>query len=71
MLEQHCFGCAKISLWQLVATRRRDDRRCEERRQVERRQYLMHAPLLGRERRASKERRHGPIRKAKRRGSAA
>jgi hypothetical protein len=69
MLEQHCFGCARISLWQLVAARRRDERRRDERRRLERRQYLMQAPLLGRERRGGKERRLGPIRKVERRMS--
>lgn len=71
MLEQHCFGCAKIAMWQLVATARRDDRRAQERRDRDRRQQMLQAPLIGRERRASRDRRAGPIRKTQRRAGAA
>ena len=72
MLEMPCLECAKVARWQLVATRRRDERRLDERRAQERRLQMMPAPLLGRERRGGKERRKGPVRKARRRsGSSA
>jgi len=70
MLEVHCFGCGKMARWQMVATRRRDDRRAAERRALERRLQMMPAPLLGKERRA-KNRRNGPVRKSERRGPEA
>lgn len=72
MLELPCLGCAKLARWQLVATRRRDERRSNERRAHERRLQMMPAPLLARERRGGRERRTGPVRKVRRRtGSSA
>ena len=71
MLEVHCFGCGKIARWQMVATRRRDERRATERRTIDRRQQMITAPLLGRERRAARDRRVGPIRKVERRTTSA
>ena len=69
MLELHCFGCGKMARWQLVATRRRDERRAAERRSTERRMQMLPAPLKARERRG-RERRTGPVRKTSRRADA-
>jgi len=70
MLEVHCFGCGKMARWQLVATRRRDDRRAMERRMLDRRMEMPPTPLLAKERRSTRERRNGSIRKNERRGEA-
>lgn len=70
MLELPCLGCAKLARWQLVASRRRDERRELERRDQERRLQMVPAPLQGRERRGGRERRLGPIRKIGRRADS-
>jgi hypothetical protein len=68
MLEQSCARCQTTTRWGLAADYRRRDRRSTERRaRDERRHEIALAPLVGRERRAGRDRRLGPIRRAERR----
>ena len=69
MLERPCAGCGRETLWGLAEDYRRRDRRLAERRHGERRMKLL-VPPSPEERRRTRERRLGDMRRAQRRKSS-
>ncbi|GEM_PF-2531695 len=67
MLEQACGRCRTVTRWGLAADYRRRERRSKDRRGDDRRREIVLAPLVGRERRAGRDRRLGPVRRSERR----